>query len=108
MRPFKVPLPLLLAVLGLFALGSCTKPESMGLYDPNEPQAPSPTITSISPAGLLILLLCLRIHRWQQQRHGRAESGRTASEQPVLYANKPARVLEAAGRTKFVVNPCRP
>lgn len=51
MRPLKVPLPLLLAVLGLCALGSCTKPESMGLYDPNEPQAPSPTITSISPAG---------------------------------------------------------
>lgn len=51
MRPLNMTLPLLLAVLSLFALGSCTEPDSLGLYDPNEPHAASPTITSISPAG---------------------------------------------------------
>jgi hypothetical protein len=51
MRPSTITVTRLLAVLSLFALGSCTEPDSMGLYDPNEPQAPSPTITSISPAG---------------------------------------------------------
>ncbi len=51
MRPLNTSLSLLLVVLGLFALGGCTEPESMGLYDPNEPQGLSPTITSISPAG---------------------------------------------------------
>ncbi len=51
MRPLNNFLPLLLAVLCLFALGGCTEPESMGVYDPSEPQGQSPTITSMSPAG---------------------------------------------------------
>lgn len=50
MHPSYKPL-FLLAVFGLTVLGGCTKPESLGLYDPNEPQADTPTITSISPTG---------------------------------------------------------
>jgi hypothetical protein len=51
MRPLAKALPLLLAALGSLLFGGCTEPEPVGLYDPNESQAPTPTVASISPAG---------------------------------------------------------
>lgn len=51
MRPLAKVLPPLFLALGLLALSGCNKVESVGLYDPTEPEALSPTITGISPAG---------------------------------------------------------
>jgi len=51
MRPLAKVLLFFPATLGLLLLGGCSEPESPGLYDPVKEQLPTPTITSISPAG---------------------------------------------------------
>jgi len=52
MRPlFRTRSLLLLAMLGLLLISSCTKPENNALYDPNASYNPPPTITGISPTG---------------------------------------------------------
>ncbi len=51
MRPLAKTCTLMFLALGLLASGGCTKVDSVGLYDPNESTAPSPTISGISPAG---------------------------------------------------------
>lgn len=51
MRPAYSVLSILLILLGLIVFESCTKEDSVGLYDPNEAKAANPTITGISPTG---------------------------------------------------------
>lgn len=52
MLPFaRTTSSLSLAVLGLLLLSSCSKQADNSLYDPNAPNGPQPTITSISPVG---------------------------------------------------------
>jgi hypothetical protein len=51
MQPLAKILTSLFVALGLLAPGGCTKDDSVGLYDPDESTAPTPTITGISPAG---------------------------------------------------------
>lgn len=52
MRPLAKALPLVLSTLALLALASCTKTDSVGLYDPGESYAPPPTITTVRPPGV--------------------------------------------------------
>lgn len=51
MRPLTKAFLLCLAVAGLLTISSCTKVDPVGVFDPEEPQAASPTITNMSPAG---------------------------------------------------------
>jgi hypothetical protein len=51
MRPVQQVLSVLFIILGLVVFDSCTKEDSVGLYDPNEAKAADPSITGISPSG---------------------------------------------------------
>jgi hypothetical protein len=51
MRPLSTIFLITCIVIGAVVFSGCMKDDSVGLYDPNAQQAPTPTITSISPAG---------------------------------------------------------
>jgi hypothetical protein len=51
MRPVKHILSVLFILFGLVVFDSCTKEDSVGLYDPNEAKAANPTISGMSPTG---------------------------------------------------------